>query len=420
MSLNWKAPKCLQHQPIPAGCKQSPSSRQLSPILSCLGTHPVLTDVWFKLNAVKTQGLGKSKRWMFPLVGIWPQAGSAVGQRPHGYIWLFPMAALSPALPPEPALCGDRQPRGGQRDRPPALPGVPGAGRALRWERTPQKPGVPGVPRPAGDGRRPPPGALCRAAAGASGAPGTGTDGQGNDAVRPLSLSHPQPPQPSSPFPASRSRGTPRETLDGMETLRKGLGEEGNGGPLGRNPLQNGSEQDAGAEGRGQRVSDGTRAGPGVPAPRQSLTTGTCWEWDGAVAPLLAGLPAVRRFSLPSSSSSSVFFLFSYFSLFPPLALRGGAKRDGRAGRLTLALPLCPPPPAAPAGRELLSAGRGRGRGGLRVTPHTFPWGPSPWGAADGTLTHQQTGGPPQHAAGSSAAQARRPLWDVLALPHSC
>lgn len=51
--------------------------------------------------------------------------------------------------------------------------------------------------------------------------------------------------------------------------------------------------------------------------------------------------------ALPSSFSS--FPGFDFFFLFPfslP-SLRGGAKGDGPAGSLTLALPLCPPPAAA-------------------------------------------------------------------------
>lgn len=166
--------------------------------------------------------------------------------------------------------------------------------------------------------------------------------------------------------------------------MRRGAGDPSAGTRCKRGP---GRTRERRAGGRGARTGQERGWGSPLPAshsPLEHAGSGTgrslrCWPGCPRSGASLCPLP-----------SPFFFFLFSYFSLFPPLALRGGAKGDGTAGRLTLALPLRPPPPAAPAGRELLSAGRGRGRGGFRVTPHTFPWGPSPWPAADGTLAHQR------------------------------
>lgn len=113
--------------------------------------------------------------------------------------------------------------------------------------------------------------------------------------------------------------------------------------------------RDGEARDTGTRCGSGTGAGLGLRAPRRSLTTGTCWEWDGAAAPLLAGLPAVRALLSLLFLLLLFFFLSFFFSLptfFPPLSPRWSLEMDGKAGRLTLALPLCPVPPARPPSRQ--------------------------------------------------------------------
>lgn len=259
------------------------------------------------------------------------------------------------------------------------------------------------------DGGGPRLGALCRAGAGGSVAAGTGTDGQGTDGQGIDAILCPfptrSPPPPSCPFPASRSGGHPSEGTRWGSRSPPGCGQGGSGG------------QGTAALERGRNGAEGL----GLPAPRHSplehAGSGTgrplrCWP----------GLPAVRALLSALFLFLLLFFFFFFptFPLFPPLALRGGAKRDGRAGRLTLALPLRPSP-AAPAGRALPSAGRGSGRGVFKGDTPPPPSGDPPRGTL--LLGHppiSRLGAPPQHPSGSSAARAQGSLWGTSALRRNC
>lgn len=179
-----------------------------------------------------------------------------------------------------------------------------------------------------------------------------------------------------------------------------------------RSPQASGRTQRRGGGGQqGPQGSKGCRSGARAPrshSPLEHAGNGTgrplrCWPGLPAVRALLSVLFLflLLFFSLPPSST---------FSLFPPLPLRGGAKRDGRAGRLTLALPLCRP--------QLFSSQSCHGKGFKGNTPRfaleTLP-------AADGTPIRSwelRVGNvQPWYPAGSFAARAQCSLWGAYPCP---
>lgn len=259
-----------------------------------------------------------------------------------------PPLPLSPILPPagpelrcpgmEKNLCRERSPREpslgtAARETPPGSPAEP------RWRRV---------------------------------APGMGTDGQGTVTNSDLSRF----PVPILPTRAALPRpATPEATLE-----RDPVGR----GP--RSPPAPGRTQrrDGGAGQRERRTRDSgardtaIRCGSGARAPRSPELTHH-WNMLGvgrggrSAAGRAARGPGASLCALPPPLLFSFSFFFPpYFFSFPsPLSPRWSLEMDGRAGRLTLALPFWPvPSPPAPADGQLSSVPRARS---LRVTPHTSP-----------------------------------------------
>lgn len=280
-----------------------------------------------------------------PSVGICLQAGTAVGQGPHGAGLAAPTAS-----PHKPALCreglGKASPGKGTgrgvTDRQP-LPGAPvpapagtelrcpGMGRSLRGERTPQR-GFSGVPRPAGGGGGPHGRPLqSRGGRGASllgwGKTDRGQTDRGQGAVLcpfpvrslPTKAALSQPAAPGAPLGRDPVGREPEDPSEGTRWK----------GDLAAPP---GSGQDAapgrrcraaGAEGsREHRESDGAGAGqergsgsqlPGSHSPLEHAGSRTgrplrCWT----------GLPAVRALL---SALFLLLLLFFFFSLLFPFSL---------------------------------------------------------------------------------------------------
>lgn len=118
--------------------------------------------------------------------------------------------------------------------------------------------------------------------------------------------------------------------------------------------------RDSGTGDPGIRCGSGAGAGFGLRAARRSLTTGTCWDWDGAAAPLLAGTARGPGSSLSALPPLLIFFPPYFFSFPSPLSPRWSLEMDGGAGRLTLALPLCAVPPSRPRRRTPPQCSQGK------------------------------------------------------------
>lgn len=176
---------------------------------------------------------------------------------------------------------------------------VPRDGRGLRWEWTPREPS-PGYPGPGVMGEDPAWELSVEPGRGGASLPARGQTDRGQtpsfvpspSAASPAQVALSQPAAPGASLgrdPAGRGPGHTSEGTrwkgDRAAPQAPGRAQRRDGG-AGRRERRAG---DTGSQTVLELGGSGAGAGLGLPAPRQSLTTGTCWEWDGAAAPLLAG-----------------------------------------------------------------------------------------------------------------------------------